>query len=203
LQGDACLVSVFYKIIESRLAIFRNAGVGLLGFLFRIHESAHCTDVRLRLYTIRMREIQRSALVPYTPAQMFALVDDIERYSEFLPWVAAATLVERSDRERVGRLQMARAGLREQFTTRNIVTPPGRLEMKLVDGPFRVLEGVWTFDPIGEIEAPRGTRVGLNMRFEFASRITDLLLAPKFASSCDTLVDAFAKRALAVYGKTG
>jgi len=149
-----------------------------------------------------MREIQRSALVPYSPSQMFALVDDIERYADFLPWVSSAQLLERTEHERVGRLEMSRAGLREQFTTRNIVTPPGRLEMKLLDGPFRVLEGVWTFDAIGEAAAPRGTRIGLALRFEFKNRVTDMLLAPKFASSCDTLVDAFAKRARAVYGLT-
>ena len=147
-----------------------------------------------------MREIQRSALVAYTPAQMFALVDDIERYTEFLPWVSGAVLLERTDTERVGRLEMSRAGLREQFTTRNVVTPPGRLEMKLIDGPFRLLEGVWRFDAIGEQAAPRGTRIGLVLRFEFKNRMADLLLAPKFASSCDTLVDAFVKRARAVYG---
>jgi ribosome-associated toxin RatA of RatAB toxin-antitoxin module len=147
-----------------------------------------------------MREIQRSALVPYTPAQMFALVDDIERYTEFLPWVSAAKLIERTETERVGRLEMARAGLREHFTTRNVVTPPGRMEMHLHDGPFRVFEGVWTFDPIGDEAAPRGSRIGLVLRFEFKNRMMDMLLAPKFASSCDTLVDAFVKRAKTVYG---
>jgi ribosome-associated toxin RatA of RatAB toxin-antitoxin module len=148
-----------------------------------------------------MREIQRSALVPYTPAQMFALVDDIESYAAFLPWVSAAKLIERTDHERVGRLEMSRAGLREQFTTRNVVAPPGRLEMKLLDGPFRTLEGVWTFDAIGATDAPRGTRIGLALHFEFKNRVTDLLLAPKFASSCDSLVDAFVKRAREIYGK--
>jgi len=152
-----------------------------------------------------MREISRSALVPYTPAQMFALVDDIERYTEFLPWVSSAQVVERTESERTGRLEMSRAGLRERFTTRNVVTPPGRLEMRLLDGPFRMLEGVWTFDAIldpsvGVDQLARGTRIGLALRFEFKSRVTDLLLGPKIASSCDTLVDAFVKRARDIYG---
>ena len=147
-----------------------------------------------------MRELQRSALVPYTPAQMFALVDDFARYPEFLPWVAGAELVEQSAAERVGRLKVSRSGLNEQFTTRNLVTPPHRLEMKLLDGPFRILEGVWTFDVIGSTDDTNGTRISLTLRFEFKSKMMDLLLAPKFASSCDTLVDAFAKRARAVYG---
>ena len=156
-----------------------------------------------------MKEIARSALVPFTPEQMFALVDDFSRYPEFLPWVAGAELVERSDRERVGKLRISRSGLNEQFTTRNLVSPPHRLEMKLLDGPFRVLEGVWTFEPIGAAQAGAaaessqsgvsGTRIGLKLKFEFKSRMMDLLLAPKFAASCDTLVDAFTQRARDVY----
>jgi ribosome-associated toxin RatA of RatAB toxin-antitoxin module len=147
-----------------------------------------------------MREIQRSALVPYTPAQMFALVDDFERYTEFLPWVSGAKLLETTDTERVGRIEISRAGLREHVTTRNTITPPGRLEMKLLDGPFNTLEGVWTFEPIGTEVTPRGSRIGLVLRFEFKSRMMDVLLASKFASSCDTLVDAFVARARVVYG---
>jgi ribosome-associated toxin RatA of RatAB toxin-antitoxin module len=148
-----------------------------------------------------MRTIERSALVPYTPEQMFVLVDDLQRYPEFLPWVSAAEVLDRREHERVGRLRMARAGMSEQFTTRNIVTPPQRLEMKLLDGPFRVLEGVWTFDAITNPGAgAAGTRVALTLRFEFKNRMLDLLLASKFAASCDTLVDAFAQRARQLYG---
>ena len=147
-----------------------------------------------------MREIQRSALVPHTPAQMFALVDDFGRYPEFLPWVTAAEILEKTEFERVGRLQFARSGFNDTITTRNVVAPPSRLEMKLIEGPFRVLEGVWTFEPLGESAAPRGTRIGLVLRFEFKNRVMDVLLAGKFAASADTLVDAFAKRARAQYG---
>jgi ribosome-associated toxin RatA of RatAB toxin-antitoxin module len=150
-----------------------------------------------------MRELQRSALVAYTPAQMFALVDDFARYPEFLPWIAGAELVERSATERVGRLRISRSGLNEEITTRNTVAPPSRLEMKLLDGPFRTLEGIWTFDAIGnpdDAAQTGGTRIGLTMRFEFKNKVMDILLAPKFAASCDTLVDAFAKRAKQIYG---
>jgi ribosome-associated toxin RatA of RatAB toxin-antitoxin module len=149
-----------------------------------------------------MREIQRTALVPFTPEQMFALVDDIERYAEFLPWVIEAKVINRLDHERVGQVTVSRAGFSEQFTTRNTVAPPHRLAMTLIDGPFNVLEGVWTFDSIGEPDAPRGTRINLELRIEFKNRLMDILLAPKYESSCDTVVDAFVKRARAVYGAT-
>lgn len=127
---------------------------------------------------------------------MFALVEDIESYPQFVPWVAGARMVERNEREVVGQLEMERAGLREKFTTRNVLSPPDRMELKLVDGPFKVLEGRWTFDAIGE----RGTRIGLVIRFEFANPMLSLMLSKSFEKSCAQLVDAFVGRARSVYG---
>lgn len=144
-----------------------------------------------------MREVKRSALVSYTAEQMFALVEDIERYPQFLPWVAAAQLLERTPQEVVGRLEMHRAGMREIVTTRNVLTPPREITLALVAGPFKTLEGRWTFEPIGE---DRGTRVSLSIRFEFANSMLNLLLSRSFERSCNELVDAFVARARAVYG---
>ena len=145
-----------------------------------------------------MREVTKSALVPYTPAQMFALVNDIERYPQFVPWVDGARELERTQDFVVGRLEMHRAGLRERFTTRNTLVPPHEIHMALVEGPFRALEGRWSFDAIGE----RGTRVGLWMRFEFSNAMLSLLLSRSFEKNCGELVDAFVARARAVYGVT-
>jgi ribosome-associated toxin RatA of RatAB toxin-antitoxin module len=142
-----------------------------------------------------MRQVKRSALIPFSPAQMFALVADIERYPEFVPWVARSQVIQRSDTEVVGRLEMNRAGLRETFTTRNVMTPPGRMELHLVEGPFKTLEGVWTFDPLGA----RGTKIGLSMQFEFSNPVTALLLSRSFENSCGELVDAFVNRARMIY----
>jgi ribosome-associated toxin RatA of RatAB toxin-antitoxin module len=144
-----------------------------------------------------MREVKRSALVPYTAEQMFALVEDIERYPQFLPWVSAAQLLERTPQAVVGRLEMHRAGMREVVTTRNELTPPREITLVLVAGPFKTLDGRWTFEPIGE---DRGTRVALSIRFEFANSMLNLLLSRSFEKSCNELVDAFVARARAVYG---
>lgn len=143
-----------------------------------------------------MRQVQRTALVPYTPAQMFALVEDVERYPEFVPWVASAEVLERTAHEVVGRLALERAGMRETFTTRNVLSPPSSMDLELVDGPFRALDGRWTFEPI----ADRGTRIGLTISFEFANPITGALLSRSFEKSCGELVDAFVLRARKVYG---
>jgi ribosome-associated toxin RatA of RatAB toxin-antitoxin module len=144
-----------------------------------------------------MKEVKRSALVPYMPEQMFALVEDIERYPQFLPWVSAAQLVERKPGEVDGRLEMHRAGMREIVTTRNVLTPPREIALTLVTGPFKTLEGRWTFEPIG---TDRGTRVDLTIRFEFLNPMLTLLLSRSFEKSCNELVDAFVARARAVYG---
>jgi ribosome-associated toxin RatA of RatAB toxin-antitoxin module len=143
-----------------------------------------------------MRQVKRSALVPFTPAQMFALVEDIERYPEFVPWVSRAELISRDENEVVGRLEMHRGGLRERFTTRNLLNPTREITLTLVDGPFRTLEGQWTFDAI----ADRGTKVGLSIRFEFSNPMLSLMLNRSFEKNCGELVNAFIARARAVYG---
>jgi len=146
-----------------------------------------------------MRKVERSALVPYTPAQMFALVEDIERYPQFVPWVSDAKLIGRTATEVTGQLEMERSGFKEKFTTRNILEPPHRMDLRLVDGPFKVLEGRWTFDPIGD----RGTKIGLTIRFEFSNPVLSMMLSKTFEKSCAQLVDAFVTRARAVYGAAG
>jgi ribosome-associated toxin RatA of RatAB toxin-antitoxin module len=143
-----------------------------------------------------MRELTRSALTPYSPEQMFALVEDIERYPEFLPWVDKAELIERRDSEVIGRLSMHRAGLHEKFTTRNVLNPPREIVLNLVSGPFRTLEGRWTFENI----ADRGTRVSLCVRFEFANSVLALLLTRSFEKNCTDLINAFVARARKLYG---
>ena len=143
-----------------------------------------------------IREIRRSALVSFSPEQMFDLVIDVERYPEFLPWVAAAELHEKSDRDLLASMEMQRGGMRERFTTRNEFARPGFMDMQLVRGPFRVLDGRWTFAAI----ADAGTRIELAMRFEFASPIVSLLFGKAFEQSCNTLIDAFIARARALHG---
>jgi ribosome-associated toxin RatA of RatAB toxin-antitoxin module len=138
-----------------------------------------------------IREIRRSALVTFSPEQMFDLVIDVERYPQFLPWVAGAELHERSERSLLASMEMQRSGVRERFTTRNEFERPAYMTMQLVRGPFRLLEGRWTFTPIGGA----GTRVELEMRFEFANPVISMLFGKSFEQSCGSLIDAFIARA--------
>lgn len=142
-----------------------------------------------------MRQVQRSAIVPYSPAQMFDLVADVERYPEFLPWCAAARLIERDAQQLRGSLTMAQGPLQGSFTTRNQLDYPRRMSLELEDGPFSDLQGEWQFEALGE----RGCRISLEMRFAFASRVKDALLGVIFEQSCNKLVDAFVQRAAITY----
>jgi len=149
-----------------------------------------------------MREVTRSALVPYSAEQMFALVEDIERYPEFVPWISAAKLLERTSEQVTGRLEMEKAGVRETFTTRNLLTRPSEMLMTLVDGPFKTFEGRWTFTPlIDKAGSGKGVKVGLTIRFEFANAMLGMLLSRAFEKNCGEMIDAFVARARSVYGK--
>jgi ribosome-associated toxin RatA of RatAB toxin-antitoxin module len=143
-----------------------------------------------------IREIQRSALVTFSPEQMFDLVVDVERYPQFLPWVVGAEVHEKTEHDLLASMEMQRAGVRERFTTRNVMERPNWMTLKLVQGPFRLLEGRWAFTAIGGL----GTRIELGMRFEFANPVVALLFGKAFERSCGQLIDAFIARARQVHG---
>jgi ribosome-associated toxin RatA of RatAB toxin-antitoxin module len=138
-----------------------------------------------------MREVKRSALVEKSPAELFALINDIESYPQFLPWCTHARVHSRSPREIVATLGVRQGALLAEFTTRNTLEPERAIRMQLLSGPFRTLEGEWRLTPI---EAD-GCRVELTLRFAFRNPLTALLLEPKFAATVGSLVDAFVARA--------
>ena len=142
-----------------------------------------------------MRQVDRQALVPFSAQQMFDLVDDVASYPAFLPWCKAATVLARSPSEVVAMLQIHKGALHARFTTRNTLDPPRSIRLALVEGPFKSLDGGWKFEPI----ADKGSRVSLSLRFAFANPLNAWILEPVFEHTCATLVDAFVKRARAVY----
>jgi len=152
-----------------------------------------------------MREVRRSALVPYTPVQMYALVNDVRRYPEFLPWCPATHVLEETGESITATVDMQRAGVRIALTTRNTMRPGERIDMTLIDGPLGSFSGGWLFVPIqapGEGAAPgalRGCRVELLVRFEFKNIALGVVLGPLFESTWNSLVDAFVRRAREVY----
>ncbi|HEY0722109.1 MAG TPA: type II toxin-antitoxin system RatA family toxin [Gammaproteobacteria bacterium] len=144
-----------------------------------------------------MPNIQKSALVPYSAAQMFALVDDIEAYQQFLPWCRSSQVLARGEDEVRATIEIAHGSLRKAFTTRNRMQRDKMIEMRLEEGPFRHLEGFWRFDTLGE----QASKVSLDLDFEFSSKLVGLAMGPVFSQIANSLVDAFSKRAVQVYGK--
>jgi ribosome-associated toxin RatA of RatAB toxin-antitoxin module len=140
--------------------------------------------------------VERSALVTYTPAQMFALVNDVASYPDFLPWCVGVRVEEVSTTERIASMKIVRGVLQAEFTTRNTLLPDAQIHMQLMHGPFRDLTGLWQFEAIGA----RGSRVQFRVQFEFKNRLTAAAFDAVFEALCGSIVDAFAQRAQAVYG---
>lgn len=127
---------------------------------------------------------------------MFALVDDISSYPLFVPHCVAATEVERDAGSVVARLSLRRAGLSQQFTTRNTLERPLRIALALVDGPFRKLEGEWAF----KVLAADACKVSLTLDFEYAGTLGRLAGRTLLADAGDRMVDAFCARAKTLHG---
>jgi ribosome-associated toxin RatA of RatAB toxin-antitoxin module len=140
-----------------------------------------------------MREIKHSALISRPPRAVFEIINDIEKYPEFLPWCTHAKVQSRSDREIVATVGVRKGPLQGEFTTRNELEPDSRITMRLVSGPFRTLEGEWLLTPIGD----DGCRVELTMKFAFRNPLSAMLFEQKFAETMASLIDAFVSRARA------
>jgi len=143
-----------------------------------------------------MRDVRRSALLPYAAPQVFGLVADVERYPEFLPWCTHARILGGEGNEVTVKLGLSSGIARASFTTRNRLEPHRSVTMSLVDGPFDHLEGRWDFTPI----AGAGTRADLHVQFSTHGLVGALALGPAFEGVCSHLVDAFARRAREVLG---
>ena len=143
-----------------------------------------------------MPEVQRSVLVNHTPEQMFDLVDDVERYPEFLPWCGGASVSARDLVRTRATIQINYRGIRQSFTTENTKRPPGEMTIRLVEGPFRELDGQWRFTALGE----HGCKIEFRLQYEFSSRLLAKLLGPVFSFIANSFVEAFVKRAERLYG---
>ncbi|WP_223668541.1 type II toxin-antitoxin system RatA family toxin [Kangiella shandongensis] len=144
-----------------------------------------------------MKTIKREALLPYSAQQMFELVDDIEKYPEFLPNCAGAKELERSANTVTASLAVSKGGFEKEFTTRNINAPYKTIEMELVEGPFKHLSGCWTFSKLDE----QACKVELIVSFEFTNRLASIAFSNIFSHLAESFVDAFSARAKAVYDR--
>ena len=144
-----------------------------------------------------MSIIKHSHIVDYTQAQMYDLVNSIEDYPEFLPWCKESSILSQDEDEIQARLTIAGGGFHKSFTTCNRLQKDKMIEIRLVNGPFKHLEGFWRFDTVDNGQS----KISLDMEFEFAGKFLDFAFGPIFHQVSSTLVDAFSQRAIEIYGK--
>ena len=144
-----------------------------------------------------MVTISQSALLPYSAEQMFALVNDIAAYPQFMQGCLGAEVLAAQPDEVTARLELGKAGLRYALTTRNALFPPVRMTMTLVDGPFSAFSAEWRFVPLAEAAC----KTCLDMRFEFGAGLLNVALKALFEATSRDLVNAISKRAEQLYGK--
>jgi ribosome-associated toxin RatA of RatAB toxin-antitoxin module len=140
--------------------------------------------------------IHHELVVPHSAAQMFALVNNVDAYSEFLPYCKSSRILSRTADEVKAILVLAGGGLQKSFTTSNRLQPDDLIEIKLVEGPFKHLAGCWRFEALAQT-----CKISLDLEFEFSSKLLALAFGPVFNQVANTLVDAFCKRAQVVYGQ--
>jgi ribosome-associated toxin RatA of RatAB toxin-antitoxin module len=142
-----------------------------------------------------MTSVEKSALVRFPAHLMFELVNDIESYPQFLPWCHASRVLRRSGDVVDAELEIARGGFQKSFATRNTLLAPQEIRMSLLNGPFRHLEGVWSFTALRQ----DASKISLSLEFEMSGKIAALAFGAIFNQICNTMVDAFAERAKVLY----
>ncbi|MCM5681124.1 type II toxin-antitoxin system RatA family toxin [Schlegelella sp. S2-27] len=149
-----------------------------------------------------MKHVKKSVLLWYSAQEMYELVTRVQDYPQFLPWCEKAEVLDAAASEMTARLTLAYAGLHHAFTTRNTHVPGELVVVKLIDGPFSLLEGNWRFHALGSgSSGPPASKVELDLRYAFSSGALQALVSPVFDRIANTLVDSFVRRAEQVYGE--
>jgi len=144
-----------------------------------------------------MTVVNKSALLQYQAQEMFDLVDDIESYPDFLPWCKSSKVWSRDEYEVKASIELSRGVVNKTFTTLNRNQPGKMIEIRLIDGPFKHLEGFWRFETLND----KACKVKLDLEYEFSNRILKMTVGPVFDRIANSLMDAFCQRAGTVYGK--
>ncbi len=142
-----------------------------------------------------MKKITRTALLPYSVKQMYDIVNDVAGYPDFLPWCGDSEIISVTDLEMVASVTIAKAGIRQTFKTRNHLVPNERIEMHLLEGPFKSLKGEWSFKVL-DVDA---CKIKFEVEFEVSNGLFNVAIGPIFEHIASTLVDSFSERAKQIY----
>ncbi len=144
-----------------------------------------------------MADVKKLVLIEFTPAQMFELVDRCEDYAQFLPWCGGTEVHQRTETVTAATIHINYHGIKAHFSTENEKHPPTEMHIRLKDGPFTHLNGLWRFTPLGDTAC----KVEFSLHYQFSNRLLEKALGPVFNHIANTFVDSFVKRAAQVYGK--
>ena len=138
-----------------------------------------------------MVTIKKHAIVLHSRAKLFELEDLVEEYPNFLPWCGDTKVIARTDKITRATIQINYKGVKQSFTTENVKIYPEQMLIKLIDGPFKMLEGRWQFIEIEE----DACRIELELHYEFSNIILDKLISPVFNIIANTFIDNFVQKA--------
>lgn len=145
--------------------------------------------------TFLMPKIHKHALVMHSADKMYALVNDVASYAEFLPDCHGVKIISSSGNELNASLLVGKGGVTKWFTTHNTMHFPDAIDISLVDGPFKKLTGRWQFNAIDD----ELSKVVLDLEFEFSNKIIALAFGSVFSHMANNMVRAFTQRADEVY----
>jgi ribosome-associated toxin RatA of RatAB toxin-antitoxin module len=143
-----------------------------------------------------MAIVHKSVFLGYSAEQMYALVGQIEEYPKFLPWCGGVKVHNLEENKLHATLLIHYHGVKQSFTTENINDPPHSMRMTLIEGPFKKLDGTWTFKPLRE----DACKVEFDLHYEFSSRVLEQIIGPVFSVIANSFIDSFCKRADSLYG---
>lgn len=142
-----------------------------------------------------MALVEKTVIVPHSAEQMFKLVDEVEGYAQFLPWCGGASVDKMEGDIMHATVHIDYHHIKQSFSTKNIRSAPSRIEMTLLNGPFRHLDGEWLFVAL----SPTACKIAFRLNYEFSSKLLEKLVGPVFHYIANSFVDAFIHRAEKVY----
>jgi len=143
-----------------------------------------------------MAIIKKSAIVPYSAAQMYELVNKVEDYPQFLPHCEESKVLSADEDEMRARLTLGWGGMNKSFTTCNRLQKNKMVGVRLEEGPIHHIEGFWLFEPLAE----DACKIEFDLEYEIAGHLFSLMFGPIFHQMANSLLDSFVKRAKEVYG---
>ena len=145
-----------------------------------------------------MHLVNRQAIVKHNAEKMYALVNSIETYPQFLNWCHESHLVEKSDTIMIAGMTVSLAGIKQKFTTQNKMSKESfgyLIDLSLVNGPFKKLSGQWIFTHLTD----SASKIELHLEFNFKSGLLNNTFKKAFGRIAQQLVVDFVERANYVY----